>query len=105
MQCSRCAKSGLVEIQMKIGNEDVTFRSCGRCEAKHWLAADGPLELSRVLEMARAAAPLTDRSLRRAQARSKRNTSSSGGPSGGALHSRPDAKPTPRRSAVSRLPC
>ena len=55
MQCSRCAKSGLVEIQMKIGNEDVTFRSCGRCEAKHWLAADGPLELSRVLEMARAA--------------------------------------------------
>jgi hypothetical protein len=53
MQCSRCANRGMVEIRMKIAGEDVTFRQCGRCEAKTWLNVDGPLSLSRVLEMAR----------------------------------------------------
>lgn len=53
MQCSRCAKDGMVEIRMKIAGEDVTFRRCGRCEAKHWLSADGPVSLSRVLDLAR----------------------------------------------------
>ncbi len=55
MQCSRCAKDGMVEIRMKIAGEDVTFRSCGRCEAKHWLNAEGPLPLARVLDLARPA--------------------------------------------------
>jgi excinuclease UvrABC ATPase subunit len=53
MQCSRCAGSGMVEIKMKIAGEDVVFRQCGRCEAKSWLTIDGPLSLSRVLEMAK----------------------------------------------------
>ena len=55
MQCSRCAKQGMVEIRMKIAGEDVMFRQCGRCEAKSWLSSDGPLSLTRVLEMARVA--------------------------------------------------
>src|SRR3954463_12866741 len=53
MQCSRCANRGIVEIRMKIAGEDVMFRQCGRCEAKTWLSVDGPMSLSRVLEMAR----------------------------------------------------
>ena len=53
MQCSRCANRGMVEIRMKIAGEDVMFRQCGRCEAKSWLTIDGPLSLSRVLEMAK----------------------------------------------------
>ena len=55
MQCSRCANGGIVEIKMKIAGEDVMFRQCGRCEAKSWLTIDGPLSLTRVLEMARVA--------------------------------------------------
>jgi len=43
----------MVEIRMRIAEEDVTFRSCGRCEAKHWLTATGPMPLSRVLDLAR----------------------------------------------------
>ena len=55
MQCNRCANGGMVEIKMKIAGEDVMFRQCGRCEAKSWLSIDGPLSLTRVLEMARVA--------------------------------------------------
>ena len=51
MQCSRCAKSGMVEIRMKIAGEDVMFHSCGRCEAKEWSSIDGPMSLDRVLDL------------------------------------------------------
>ncbi len=53
MQCSRCAKQGMVEIRMKIAGEDVMFHSCGRCESKTWTSSDGPMSLDRVLSMAR----------------------------------------------------
>jgi hypothetical protein len=53
MQCSRCAKQGMVEIRMKIAGEDVMFHSCGRCESKVWSSQDGPMSLDRVLDMAR----------------------------------------------------
>ena len=53
MQCSRCARAGMVEIRMNIAGEDVLFHSCGRCEARHWSSLDGPLSLDRVLELAR----------------------------------------------------
>jgi len=45
----------MVEIRMTVAGEDLTFRSCGRCEAKHWLNAEGPLPLARVLDLARPA--------------------------------------------------
>jgi hypothetical protein len=44
----------MIEIRMKIAGEDVLFASCGRCEEKHWMTAEGPLAFPRVLEMARA---------------------------------------------------
>lgn len=53
MQCSRCARAGMVEIRMNIAGEDVLFHSCGRCEARQWSSPDGPLSLDRVLELAR----------------------------------------------------
>lgn len=53
MQCSRCSQDGLVEIRMQIAGEDVTFHSCGRCEAKQWRSLDGPMSLDRVLDLAR----------------------------------------------------
>ena len=51
MQCSRCAKQGMVEIRMKIAGEDVMFHSCGRCESKAWSSTDGPMSLDRVLDL------------------------------------------------------
>ena len=54
MQCSRCARQGMVEIRMKIAGEDVLFHSCGRCESKVWSGTDGPMSLDRVLDLARA---------------------------------------------------
>lgn len=54
MRCATCAKANLVEIRMRIGDADVTFRRCGRCEAQAWEGNDGRLPLSRVLQLARA---------------------------------------------------
>jgi hypothetical protein len=54
MHCSRCSKAGLVEIRMRVGERDVTFRRCGRCEAQTWETAEGPVPLTRVLQLARA---------------------------------------------------
>jgi len=54
MHCATCAKTNLVEIRMRIGDADVTFRRCGRCETQAWETHDGALPLSRVLELARS---------------------------------------------------
>ena len=53
MHCSRCSKAALVEIRMRIAEQDVTFRRCHRCEAQSWETADGPMPLVNVLELAR----------------------------------------------------
>jgi ssDNA-binding Zn-finger/Zn-ribbon topoisomerase 1 len=53
VQCSRCAKGRLVEIRMRIGENDVVFRRCGRCEAQAWEGAEGQMTLKRVLDLAR----------------------------------------------------
>lgn len=55
MVCSRCAGSRMVEIRMRIAGEGVTFHRCGRCESKLWEGAEGPMPLTRVLELARVA--------------------------------------------------
>jgi hypothetical protein len=39
---------------MTVGNREVTFRRCGRCEAQSWATADGTVPLSHVLDLARA---------------------------------------------------
>ena len=53
MQCARCGKGRLVEIRMRIGEADVVFRRCGKCEAQGWEGVEGNLPLQRVLDMAR----------------------------------------------------
>ncbi len=54
MRCASCAKGALIEIRMRIGESDLTFRRCGRCETQSWESADGHVPLNRVLELARA---------------------------------------------------
>jgi hypothetical protein len=53
MRCARCSKPALVEIRMRVGDRELTFRRCGRCEAQSWETADGPVPLSHVLDLAR----------------------------------------------------
>ena len=53
MRCPRCDKASLVEIRMQIKERDVTFRRCGRCEAKYWESTEGELKLASVLDLAR----------------------------------------------------
>jgi hypothetical protein len=43
----------LIEIRMRVGGEDVTYRRCGRCEAHAWETESGDIPLSRVLDLAR----------------------------------------------------
>jgi len=40
---------------MNIGDSDVTFQRCGRCDRQGWSTTDGRITLNRVLELARAA--------------------------------------------------
>jgi hypothetical protein len=55
MRCTTCGKGALVEIRMRIGGAQVTFRRCGRCETQAWESIDGgPLALAEVLDLARA---------------------------------------------------
>lgn len=54
MHCARCSKAALVEIRMHVGERELTFRRCGRCEAQSWETADGPILLANVLDLARA---------------------------------------------------
>ena len=57
MQCPSCAKGSLVEIRMRVSGQDLTFRRCGRCEAKTSTAGDRHVPLSHVLQLARAREP------------------------------------------------
>lgn len=54
MRCGRCAKV-LVEIRMRVGGADVTFRRCSRCGSHAWQTADGEIALDQLLELARGA--------------------------------------------------
>jgi hypothetical protein len=54
MRCPSCTKGSVIEIRMRINGEELTFRRCGRCEAKSWTAADRDVPLSHVLELAKA---------------------------------------------------
>ena len=54
MHCTTCSKPALVEIRMRIGSSDVTFRRCGRCETQAWETVEGPIALADVLDLARA---------------------------------------------------
>jgi hypothetical protein len=55
MQCLSCAKSALIEIRMRVGESQLTFRRCGACESQAWESDEGHVPLTRVLELARGA--------------------------------------------------
>jgi hypothetical protein len=52
MRCGRWARA-VVEIRVRVGAADVTFRRCGRCDAQAWHTADGDIGLDDVLVLAR----------------------------------------------------
>jgi hypothetical protein len=45
----------LVEIRMRVGETEVTFRRCARCDSQGWETAEGEIALDRLLDMARGA--------------------------------------------------
>lgn len=53
MRCPMCAKASIVEIRMRVGASDVTFRRCARCDSQAWETAEGQISLGDVLELAR----------------------------------------------------
>lgn len=56
MACSGCtgsAQSDVITIRMRIADEEVTFRRCGKCEANVWEDGEGRISLEEVLELAR----------------------------------------------------
>ncbi len=53
MRCATCSKDAMVEIRMRVGGSDVTFRRCGRCESQSWETPDGRVPLTHVLDLAR----------------------------------------------------
>jgi hypothetical protein len=53
MRCPMCAKASIVEIRMRVGASDVTFRRCGRCDSQAWETAEGQISLAHLLELAR----------------------------------------------------
>ena len=54
MGCTGCADANLIAIRMKIGESDVVFRRCNRCEINQWATTDGEISLDEILELARA---------------------------------------------------
>jgi len=56
MACSACtgsAPSEVITIRMRIADEEITFRRCGKCEANVWEDGGGRISLEEVLELAR----------------------------------------------------
>jgi hypothetical protein len=55
MRCPSCGKQNtVIEIRMRIADEDVSFQRCGFCEAKVWeRGGEGAVSLDGVLELAR----------------------------------------------------
>ncbi len=57
MSCPSCGKHNtVIEIRMRIADEDVLFQRCGFCESKVWeRSGEGEVSLDGVLELARVA--------------------------------------------------
>lgn len=51
--CTGCAKGALITIRMRVGEREIVFRRCARCEANTWQDDGGVLTLDEVLELAR----------------------------------------------------
>jgi hypothetical protein len=55
VNCTRCRDAALITISMRIGNRDVVFQRCSKCESNIWQAGQVVLPLSKVVELAEAA--------------------------------------------------
>ena len=53
MRCPTCSSDTYVEINMTLGEKDVAFRRCGRCETQKWESGDEDVDLTSVLEYAK----------------------------------------------------
>ncbi len=52
MKCPRCNRSRLVEIEVTLGEQQVTMRSCSYCDSRWWHSEGKRLTLPSVLELA-----------------------------------------------------
>lgn len=53
MHCPSCKSDTYVEINMTLGENEVAFRRCGRCETQKWETKDKDIDLTNVLEFAK----------------------------------------------------
>ena len=53
MRCPNCKSDTYVEISMSLGDKDVAFRRCGRCETQQWESEDQDVDLNSVLKFAK----------------------------------------------------
>lgn len=53
MRCPNCKSDTYVEISMSLGDKDVAFRRCGRCETQKWESEDQDVDLNSVLKFAK----------------------------------------------------
>lgn len=55
MRCPSCGMGSVIEIRIRVGSSELTFRRCARCEAQCWTSPQGSIPLTQVLELARSA--------------------------------------------------
>ncbi len=53
MRCPNCKSDTYVEITMALGDNDVAFRRCGRCETQKWESEEQDIDLTSVLAYAK----------------------------------------------------
>jgi hypothetical protein len=51
MKCPSCRTRELVVIELRVGGEPVTLRSCSHCDRRWWQNLDGSLSLTSVLDL------------------------------------------------------
>lgn len=53
MRCPNCKSDTYVEINMHLGDNEVSFHRCGRCETQKWGNHEGDIDLKEVLVYAK----------------------------------------------------
>ena len=53
MRCPSCNSDAYVEINISLGENDVAFSRCGRCETQKWESQECDINLSEVLTLAK----------------------------------------------------
>ena len=53
MRCPSCNSDAYVEINISLGENDVAFGRCGRCETQKWESQECDINLSEVLTLAK----------------------------------------------------